>query len=226
MSLYNFYRSKEWVEFRQIVILERLDEYGQTIDEVTGKPITKAYDIILHHKIPLTESNYMDANISLNPDNIMIVSHKTHNLIHQKLQYNKREVYIVHGSPLAGKTSYVNSVLQQGDLVVDIDNIWECVSGQDRYIKPNRLKSVVFSVRDNLLECIEYRKGKWLNAYVVGSFPFEAERERLCNTLGAKPIHIDTSKEECMLRLENSGRDTKEWTKYINEYWLKYNGGF
>ena len=226
MSLYNFYRSKEWVEFRQIVILDRLDEYGQTIDEVTGKPITKAYDIILHHKIPLTESNYMDANISLNPDNIMIVSHRTHNLIHQKLQYNKREVYIVHGSPLSGKTSYVESVLQKGDLVVDIDNIWECVSGQPRYIKPNRLKSVVFSVRDNLLECIEYRKGKWLNAYVVGSFPFEAERERLCNTLGAKTIHIDTPKEECMLRLENSDRDVKEWAKYIDEYWLKYNGGF
>lgn len=226
MSLYNFYRSKEWTDFRQIVILDRLDEYGQTIDEVTGKPITKAYDIILHHKIPLTESNYMDASISLNPDNIMIVSHKTHNLIHQKLQYNKREVYIIHGSPLSGKTSYVESVLQQGDLVVDIDNIWECVSGQDRYIKPNRLKSVVFSVRDNLLECVQYRKGKWNNAYIIGAYPFEAERERLCNTLGAKLIHIDTSKEECKLRLEGSDRDVREWNKYIDDYWLKFNGGF
>ena len=148
MSLYNFYRSREWTDFRQIVISQRLVN-GFTICEHCGKPIVRAYDLILHHKIHLTEENYIDASISLNPDNIQLVHHKCHNLIHNKLAYSCRQVYIVHGSPLSGKTSYVESVLSEGDLIIDIDNIWQCVSGQSRYVKPNRLKSVVFNVRDN-----------------------------------------------------------------------------
>lgn len=226
MSLYNFYRSREWTDFRQIIISDRLVN-GFTICEHCGKPIVRAYDLILHHKIHLTEDNYIDASISLNPDNIQIVHHKCHNLIHNKLAYSCRQVYIVHGSPLSGKTSYVESVLSEGDLIIDIDNIWQCVSGQSRYIKPNRLKSVVFSVRDNLLESVKYRRGKWLNAYIVGGYPYEAERERLADTLGARLIHIDTDKDTCIKRLyECEDRDINEWTKYINEYWLQYSGGY
>jgi predicted kinase len=117
-------------------------------------------------------------------------------------------------------------VLDPGDLVIDIDNIWQCVSGQSRYIKPNRLKSVVFSVRDNLLESVKYRRGKWNTAYVIGGYPFEAERNRLLDELGAKPILIDTPQSECLERLQNSDRDITEWTKYINDWWLQYNGGY
>ena len=75
-GLTDFYQSDEWRKFREVVIMERLDKDGNTIDERTGKPITRAYDIILHHKIELTEENVHDAIIALNPDNIMIVSHK------------------------------------------------------------------------------------------------------------------------------------------------------
>ena len=48
-TLDTFYRSDEWRRFRDIVIAERLTPDGLTIDEVTGKPILRAYDIILHH---------------------------------------------------------------------------------------------------------------------------------------------------------------------------------
>ena len=225
MSLYNFYRSGEWEDFRQIIISDRLVN-GFTVCEHCGKPIVRAYDLILHHKIHLTEENYIDASISLNPDNIQIVHHKCHNLIHNKLSYSCRQVYIVHGSPLSGKTSYVESVLSEGDLIIDIDNIWQCVSGQSRYVKPNRLKSVVFNVRDNLLESVKYRRGKWLNAYVIGGYPYEAERERLADTLGARLIHIDTDKDTCIKRLYESDRNIDEWAKYINDYWLQYSGGY
>lgn len=227
MSLYNFYRSKEWEQFRQITINERLDSSGFSICEHCGKPIVRAYDLILHHKIHLTEENYTDVNISLNPDNIQLVHHRCHNLIHNKLSLSCRQVYIVYGSPLSGKSSYVAEAMNQGDLVIDMDNIWQCVSGCDRYIKPNRLKSVVFSVRDNLLESVKYRRGKWLNAYVIQSLPFEAERERLADNLGARLIHIDTDKDTCIKRLYECGdRDITEWSKYINDYWLQFNGGY
>ncbi len=224
MSLYSFYRSKEWEAFRKVIINERTQPDGYVYDEVTNKPILRPYDLILHHKIELTEENYADRNISLNPDNIMIVSHRTHNKIHNKLAYSHRQVFIVHGSPLSGKSSWVKENMNEGDLIIDIDNIWECVSGCDKYIKPNRLKSIVFSVRDNLLECVKYRKGKWLNAYIISSLPFKNERERLADQLGARMVHIDTDKEVCIKRLYDNpdGRDTEQWQAFIEEYFSQY----
>lgn len=227
MSLYNFYRSDKWTNLLKVIRNERISPEGYNICEYCGKPILKAYDCIGHHETELTEENYTDANISLNPDLIKLVHHKCHNLKHNKLNYSGRQVFIVYGSPLAGKTSYVREAMNEGDLIVDIDNIWSCVSGCNRYIKPNRLKSVVFSVRDNLLESVKYRRGKWLNAYVIGGYPFTAERERLADQLGARIIHIDTNKEECLSRLAQcEDRDYNEWSKYIEDYWLQYNGGY
>lgn len=227
MSLYNFYRSKEWVNLLIVLRNERLDAKGNIICAHCGKPITRAYDCIGHHTIELTEENYTDASISLNPELIELVHHKCHNRIHDKLGYSQRQVFIVYGSPLSGKSSYVREAMTEGDLVIDLDNIWQCVSGCDRYVKPNRLKSVVFSVRDNLLESVKYRRGKWLNAYIIGGYPYTAERERLVNELGAREIFIDTDKETCLSRLlDCDDRDIKEWTVYINDWWLQYSGGY
>ncbi len=226
MSLYNFYRSKEFTQLRLNIIHQRTAHDGYLYCEHCNKIILRAYDCIAHHVIHLTEQNYTDANISLNPDLIQLVHHRCHNKIHNKLGYSDREVYLVYGSPLSGKSSYVESVLESGDLVIDIDNIWQCVSGQPRYVKPNRLRSCVFSVRDNLLESVKYRRGKWNTAYVIGGYPFEAERNRLLDDLGAKPILIDTPQSECLERLQNSDRDITEWTKYINDWWLQYQGGY
>ncbi len=228
MSLYNFYRSKEWVNLLKLIRNERIDSEGNIICEHCQRPIVRAYDCIGHHKTELTEENYTDYNISLNPDNIALVHHKCHNIIHNKLSYSGRQVYIVYGSPLSGKSSYVTDNMTEGDLVIDMDNIWQCVSGCDRYIKPNRLKNVVFSVRDNLLESVKYRRGKWLNVYIIGGYPYSAERERLAESLGARLIHIDTTKDECLKRLLSSddGRDKVEWTKYIEDYWLQFDGGY
>lgn len=225
MTLYNFYRSSNWVSLRLNLIHERTTDFLYC--EHCHKPILRAYDCIAHHVIELTEQNYTDANISLNPDNIQLVHHRCHNKIHNKLGYSGRQVFLVYGSPLSGKTSYVNSVLEQGDLVIDMDNIWQCISGQPRYVKPNRLKSIVFSVRDNLLESVKYRRGKWSNCYVIGGYAYEPERNRLLDMLGAKPIHIDTSKQICLERLAQcEDRDISEWTKYINDWWLQYEGGY
>lgn len=228
MSLYNFYRSDLWEALKSSLMSERVNDKGLIICEHCGKPIIKAYDCIGHHKIELTEENYLDADISLNPDNIALVHHRCHNKIHNKLGYKQRQVFIVYGSPLSGKTSFVNEAMVEGDLIIDMDNIWQCVSGCSRYMKPNRLKSVVFSVRDNLLDSVKYRRGKWLNAYIIGGYPFQAERERLVDMLGAREVFIDTPKEECLNRLlacEDS-RDKVEWQKYIIDWWLQYEGGY
>ena len=225
-TLNNFYHSREWRNFVNVVKLERVDSEGNIICEHCGKPIVNKYDCIGHHKIFLTEENVNDSSISFNPDNIALVHHRCHNKIHNKLGYKKKEIYLVYGSPLSGKTTYVNSVIEPGDLVIDIDNMWQCVTGCERYIKPPKLNSVVFGLRDYLMDCVKVRRGKWNNCYLVGGYPLISERERLCKTLGAREIYIESTKETCLERLENcTDRDKQEWAKFIEDWWRRYAPG-
>lgn len=222
--LNGFYQSKPWVKLMTVIRMERTNAEGQVICEHCGKPIVHKYDCIGHHIIELTDANVDDATISLNPENIMLVHHRCHNKIHDRLGYYHRQVFLVYGSPLSGKSTFVHDNMSEGDFVLDVDNIWQCVSGCDRYIKPNRLRSCVFGIRDRMLDMVRMRQGKWLNAWVVGGYPLSSERERLVNSLGAREVFVDTSQEECLERLRNisDGRCVEEWEKYISDWWEKF----
>ena len=223
-KLSEFYKSKEWKRFREVVIAERTAPDGFIYDEETGQPIIRKYDIILHHKIFLTEENVNDYSVSLNPENIEIVSHKTHNVIHNKLGYIRKEIYLIYGPPLAGKRTYIRDVIQPGDLLVDMDAIWECITGGDRYTKPGKLNAVAFGVRDLLLDCIRTKRGRWNNAYICGGYPLISERERLIRETGAREIYIDTDKETCLNRAaEIEDQDARAaWREYIEDWWRKH----
>lgn len=225
-SLETFYQSKEWVNLMQVIRQERLNDDGFNVCAYCGKPILKKYDCIGHHRIHLTPENVNDVSISLNPDNVDLVHARCHNRIHEKLGYSRKEIFLVYGPPLAGKSSYVTSTALVGDLIIDMDSIWECISGQPRYVKPGKLRAVAFGVRDYLMDCLKVRNGKWQNAYIVGGFPLISERERLVNQYGAREVFIDTSEAECIRRLNENpeGRDVDEWTEYIRE-WFRRSGG-
>lgn len=224
MALADFYKTRAWEMLRRVVIEQRVNHAdGFIYCEHCGQPIVKQYDCIAHHDIELTETNYQDANISLNPNNIKLVHHVCHNRIHEKAGFKSRKVYIIYGAPFSGKTTYVNRVKNEGDLIIDIDNIWQCVSGCDRYIKPKRLNQVVFKMRDELLDMVKYRVGNWNCAYIIGGYPLASERDRLAGDIGAETILIDTDKSECLNRLYASedGRG-EDWGQYIVDWFDKY----
>ena len=226
-TLDNFYKSKEWEKFRQIIIDERTNkEDGLLYCEHCGKPIVKAYDIIVHHVIELTESNVNDRSISLHPDNVQCVHHKCHNKIHKRFGFNKavrRKVFIVYGPPLAGKSTWVRETAGETDIILDIDKIWQMITNNPPYVKPTALKTCVFAIRDEILDIIKNRRGKWTNAYIVGGYPIPREREELASSLGAELIAIIEPEEECLDRLamSNDGRDKEAWTKYIRDWFEK-----
>lgn len=222
-TLESFYKSKEWEKFRKVIIAERTRPDGFIYDEETGRPIVNAYDLILHHIEPLTEYNVNDAAVAFNPANIKIVSHKTHNRIHDRLGMHRRAAFIVYGPPLAGKTTWVKEAKSAGDLVVDLDSIWQAVTGLPRYEKPPKLRAVVFRIRDTLLDAVAHRFGKWNHAYIIGGYPNTAERERLAQQLSAETVYIEASQEECLRRLEeDEQRNREEWAAYIAEWFQKY----
>ena len=223
-SLAAFYNSAEWRAFRQMLISERINkDDGILYDEHSGKPLVNAYDIVLHHIQPLTLQNVNDYSISLNPANIMIVSHRSHNEIHKRFGYcTERKVYYVYGAPCSGKTTFVNEIKGNSDIVVDMDNIWQCLTGGARYEKPQALKTNAFMLRDCLLDMVKTRAGKWERAFIIEGGAIKAERERRIATIGAEPIYIDTSKEMCLQRLANDSSRTEqqkqEWQKYIEQW--------
>lgn len=227
-TLSQFYNSTEWRKFRQLLIAERTNkEDGMLYDELSGKPLLQSYDIVLHHITPLTMQNVNDFSVSLNPDNIMIVSQKSHNEIHARFGYcAERKVYYVYGSACAGKTTFVNNIKGNSDIVVDIDNIWQCVTGGHRYEKPNALKTNVFAIRDLMIDMIRTRAGKWERAFVIEGGALKAERERKIELLGAEPIFIDTDKQTCLKRLasdtERTPEQKEQWKRFIDQWFNDY----
>ena len=220
-SLSQFYSSDKWRRLRETLIAERTSAAdGILYCQHSGKPLLHSYDIVAHHIKPLTMQNVNDYSISLNPDNILLVSQQAHNEIHARFGYcTQRKVYIVHGAPCSGKTSFVNSIKGNSDLVVDIDNLWEAVTGK-RYYKPNALKANVFAMRDALLDTVKTRAGNWERCYVLSASPHKREIDRMRENLGAELIEIDTGKEICLQRLYESpnGRDVSAWAGFIENY--------
>lgn len=226
-SLVQFYNSEEWHKLRLRLIDERTNKADSVCRcEQCGKAFKAGYEIIGHHKIPITKANVNDYSLSLNPANITLVCGVCHNEIHKRFGYStERKVYYVYGAPCSGKTSYINSIKGNSDLIIDMDNIWECITGGDRYFKPNALKLNAFAVRDLLLDMVKTRAGKWERAFIIEGGARKAERERKLLLYGAEPIHIDTDYETCLSRLYNDKRRVSladEWQKYIENYFREY----
>ena len=227
LKLDTFYQRKEWIGLVEQLKLERLNDDGELICEYCGKPITRKYDCIGHHKIELTEENVNDFNISLNPDNVELIHFRCHNMIHERFEGFKQNVYLVYGSPCSGKTSWVDEVANGDDLILDVDRIWDAVCNDGRYKKingksnrPHRLKSNVFGIRDCIIDQIRTRTGMWRNAYIIGGYPLRSDRDRLCDLLRATPIYIEATLEECLERSKTERPDV--WADYIEDWFDSY----
>lgn len=172
-SLSSFYHSKTWEKFRSSYLAERLLKDGDLIDDETGEVIADQAKAILHHKTPLTLQNVNDPEISLNPENIELVSLETHNKIHEKFKRYKREIFITRDDETAEK--------KEADLIVSFERIKSALGGND-FITSN-----AWAVYFSLIDGVKTRLGKWRRAVVVCKMR-DMEFERLKKTLGAEEI--------------------------------------
>lgn len=230
-SLAQFYNSDEWKAVRADLIEKRKSKAdGIVYCEHSGAPLVNSYEIIAHHKTPLTMQNVNDFSVSLNPSNIMLVSHKAHNEIHARFGHcTERKVYYVYGAPCSGKTTFVNSIKGNSDIVCDVDNIWQCITGGARYVKPDALRQNMFEVQRCILDMIKNRfprVGGWERAFIIDGGAAKTPRNNRIKDLGAEAIFIDTDKETCLRRLANDKNRTEaqktEWRKYIDKWFNEY----
>lgn len=72
-----FYRSKEWKEVRDFVIVrDNACDLGMDGYEIVGR-------IYIHHMNPITVNDIVhSSDFLLNPDYLICVSHNTHNAVH------------------------------------------------------------------------------------------------------------------------------------------------
>ena len=220
--LESFYASKEWRSFRFTIIGER-----GLICEHCRKIIAKQRDAHLHHKVELTVDNYKDATVSLNPDNVMLVHKDCHDQIHERFAYAKRkkEVFIVYGMPLSGKTTFVEERKGRQDIVLDMDKLYEAITLLPPYDKPDNLLLVVRGVYNHLIDNVKTRTGRWQTAWVIGGFADKYRREKLAGELGAELILMECTREEAVARLkmcEERKHLIKPYTEYIDKWVERY----
>lgn len=217
-TLSSFYQSTEWKKFRKHIIFEELSKNGEIICEHCKKSIMYDYDIVAHHSsVYLTEQNVNDYSISLNPDNISLVHHVCHNRIHEKLTRPLKQVYIVFGSPSSGKSTYVDSIAEENDLIVDIDRIYSAISNN----RSMKVYPIVMKMWNELIDITAVKSGQWKNAYIVVANCRSVER--LQRQTGAELIFIDTPKEECLKRAESKIEKYGEpYKKAIEDFFNEY----
>ena len=224
-TLKAFYNFKEWKELRLQLIAER----GLVCEEC-GNVIINEEEAIGHHMTELTMTNVNNRSISLNKDKLKLICIDCHNKEHKRFGYAlkkcERKVYIVYGAPCSGKTSFVIANKERNDIVIDMDRLYEAVTLLPRYDKPDVLKFNILSIRNTIIDNIKTRYGQFNNAWIIGGYPEAYTRERLVKELGAIPIFIEATKEECIQRLsmtEDIRRDNFiSWKKYIDDWFEKY----
>lgn len=239
-----FYNGQDWANCKAQVTQERLIN-GALYCEHCNKVIVKSFNpnannnkgaIVYHHKKHLNNQNVNDASISINPANIAILHWQCHNEVHGRfcigstINQIERKVYIVTGASCSGKTTFARERMQEGDILLDIDDIWQTLSGQPRYTKPNALKPIVFNMRLALKEQIAKGAGSWRNAFIIESLPLATDRKREAERYkahNAEIVTMEASREECLNRLYlmPNGRDVKAYEQYINDYFDSYTQG-
>lgn len=226
-TAHDLYISGEFRGLRERLMMERVDDKGNLCCEHCGRPILQSHDCIAHHKIEVTAGNLNDYEITLNPSNIALVHHSCHNEIHDRFGWYSRKVYFIWGSPCSGKNSYVSSVMGSNDLLVDMDALWQAITGREKYFKPEALKKNVFLLQSSLFDQIKTGAGGWRSAYILSTETREATRARICRELGAEQIYIPVTKEKALIRLAGDPERSKyvpQWTEYINKFFEEMEG--
>ena len=217
-DFHSFYVSKAWRDLSWRLKVERggkCERCGRIF--VTKEEWAK---LIAHHKKELNSDTVNDPTVALNPDNIEILCLDCHNKEHRRFGFQKN-VYLVWGSPCSGKSTYVREMMCSGDIVLDINRLWEAVTMCPAYIKPDAARFNVLALRDDLLGQIKRRYGKWGAAYVIGGYPNKYERDRVAAELGAVQVFCPASKDECLRRRAESGKPPV-WDEYIADWWAEY----
>ena len=110
-------------------------------------------------------------------------------------------VYIIYGPPCSGKSTYIRDHMKRGDLVCDVDLIYQAISGEDPHDADLYVHEVALQLKSSLLDVIRDREGGWSDAYVVSIANTKEKLQDAIERVQAdEAIYIDTPIDVCMER--------------------------
>lgn len=122
-------------------------------------------------------------------------------------RYKEKKVYIVHGAPGSGKTTYVQEHRSADDLVVDMDYLCAALNASDAlYEDHESVLGLALKIRECIFGEIESRAGKWENAWVITASADQHEVSNLARRLRGEVVPMNVSRERCIQNIVNDPR--------------------
>lgn len=147
----------------------------------------------------------------LDVDNLMSVCGKCHNILHPEkgiLQKGERKIEVILGYPASGKSTYVESVYEQGDIVLDLDRIITAITYREHHDRKGNILPTVQIANDIFTSTLVNIRSKGFSygkLYVIRSRLSDKEYSAL-RAARAKFYWMDVDKKTCRKRLWDSGR--------------------
>jgi hypothetical protein len=136
-------------------------------------------------------------------------------------------VTLVCGPPGSGKTTFVLERKQWGDLIVDLDALYQALSGLPAYEKPDVLLPFVFAARDAVVARLGSAHGV-RHAWVITSGADGADRRDLAASLNADVVLLEVAPSECLRRIAQDDRRATKWELWepiVMHWWDRFTKG-
>ena len=148
-----------------------------------------------HHIKPVEER----PDLAFTFDNLMSVCTRCHALIEEKAKAGDScQYFCIFGAPASGKSTYVDQQKKNGELVLDVDALYKAL-GSDTRDHPLELMPFVLDARDMIMARMR-QKHALRKAWIITTTKRVAEWSQ--QILGARIIRMETSKEECIKRVD------------------------
>lgn len=112
-------------------------------------------------------------------------------------------IHIITGAPCSGKSTYVETNKQPGDLVVDFDKIARALGSETDHDARGLVRSAAFAARDAVIETA--LKADDDEAWIIHTLPTGEQLERYVEA-GAVITYLDADRETCLARAEADNR--------------------
>ena len=128
-------------------------------------------------------------------------------------------LHVVTGAPCAGKTTYIQTHKNDGDIVIDLDTIATSLGAGDNHEYSDSIRKVALAARKAAIDAVGD-----CDAWIIHTKPTKEQRESYA---GAVFHDLDPGKEECIKRAHLDNRP--EWTVGAISKWYgesEPNGSF
>lgn len=174
---------------------------------------------LVHHIEPI-----QDGGAKYDESNLEALCSSCHRKVHDP-RY-ETDVTLICGPSGSGKSRYVRERRKVGDLVVDLDLLWQALGMLDPYEKPDELLDPVLRTRDHL---IRYIAGANTvdRAWFIATAPQADKRQKLADQLDAdEVIVLHTPLDTCERRIRDDDRRPEHrkqgYVSLARHWWDEY----